>query len=109
MTPAQLPFNLYRGDTYRWTVKVWTDDAKTAPADLSTATARAQIRDQSGANAIAMGCVITLPNIIDVSLDAASSRKLAAQGRWDLELTYVSGVVATILAGRVTVTPDVTH
>jgi hypothetical protein len=110
MTPAQLPLNLYRGDTYRWTIKVWTDEGKTQAADLSTATAKAQIRSQSGTNVVALNCTITLPNTVNMDLDAASSRKLTtAQGRWDLELTYSSGVVATILAGQVNVTADVTH
>lgn len=109
MTPGQYPLTLYRGDTYHWKVMVWTDADKTLPADLSHATAKAQIRDRPGGRTIVtLGCVITVPNAVDVQLDAAASSKLPTQGAWDLQLSYTDGVVSTILAGRVSVTPDIT-
>ena len=52
--------------------------------------------------------MITLPNIIDVTLLAADSQKLPSKGVWDLQLTYASGDVKTLLVGQVQVTTDVT-
>jgi hypothetical protein len=56
-----------------------------------------------------MTCVVTMPNIIDVTLAAATSQAIAIQrGYWDLQLTYPDGTVHTIVAGGVTITGDIT-
>jgi hypothetical protein len=100
---------LYRGDTYRWQFRLWLDTASTQPADLTGATAVSQIRDKPGGTLIAaLTCVITLPNLIDATLSAADSAKLPSSGAWDLQVTYASGDVATVLAGPVNTTSDVT-
>jgi hypothetical protein len=109
MTPGQYQLRLYRGDTYHWSVHAWTDEAKTVPADLTGATATAQIRDQPGGRVIVpLTCAVTLPNIVDVQLDATTSNQLPTQGSWDLQLAYTSGAVSTILAGGVYVVADIT-
>lgn len=113
MLPATLPLALYRGDTYAWRFTLYADDAKTQPADLTGVTAKAEIRAFTGATpAIAMACVVTLPNIIDVKLpaNAWSPMTLAKSGVaiWDLQLTYSSGEVKTIIRGDVTITGDIT-
>lgn len=111
MIPGNLPLTLYRGDTGRWQFKLWTDAAKTVPADLTDATAAAQIRDKPGGeNVTELACSVTPPNIIDMTLTAAQSALLPPAGAWDLQLTYTgSGDVATVLAGKVIVTSDVTN
>jgi hypothetical protein len=108
--PGDYPLTLYRGDTYHWQFTLWTDDAKTVPADLTGATAKAEIRDTPGGSTIvATVCVITLPNIVDMQLLAAASATLPPKGVWDLQITYTSsGSVMTVLAGQVLVTADVT-
>ena len=109
MMPGQLPFALYRGDTARWRFTLWLDTAKTQPADLTDATAKAQIRDKpAGAVIVALVCAVELPNVVTAELTADASRTLPAKGVWDLQMTYADGSVVTILAGPVTVTPDVT-
>jgi hypothetical protein len=109
VTPGQYPLSLYRGDTYRWQFKLWADADRTQPADLTGVEAKAQIRDRPG-GAIIVGliCTISLPNIIDVVLNAGLSVTLPQVCVWDLQLTYASGDVNTVLAGPVAVTPDVT-
>jgi hypothetical protein len=111
MPPGNYTLNLYRGDTYRWQFTLWADEAKTEPADLTDVIPKAEIRDKpAGAQIADIECVVELPNIILATLPAATSHALP-QGNttaWDLQLTYASGDVATILGGRVTVTPDVT-
>ena len=109
MTPGVFPLVLYRGDSYRWSFVLWADTAKTVPADLTGVVAKSQIRDKpAGATVVNMLCAVTLPNIIAMTLDATSSQSLPPAGVWDLQLTYAAGDVATVLAGVVTVTPDVT-
>ena len=109
MTPGVYNLDLYRGDTYRWQFKLWTDAEKTDPADLADVTVKAEIRDKPGGLTITpLTCTITEPNIIDAVLSSAASQLLGAKAAWDLQLTYASGDVATVLAGTVTVTADVT-
>jgi hypothetical protein len=107
-TPGTYPLTIYRGDSYAWQFHLWDDDAKTAPTDLADAVAAAEIRTTNPDN-VALECSITAPNIIDVVLPADDSSNLApGNGSWDLQVTYASGGVTTVLAGMVMVTPDVT-
>ena len=110
MTPATYNLDLYRGDTSRWQFKLWTDAAKTIPSDLTGVTAAAMIRDKApgGVYSLALGCVVTLPNIIDMELTPGQSRDLPVKGVWDLQLTYASGDIITVLKGSVSVTQDIT-
>jgi hypothetical protein len=109
MMPGDYPLALYRGDSYKWDFTLWADAAKTIPADLTGATAKAEIRDApAGATIVTMTCTIST-NVVHMALSAAASAALPAAGVWDLQLTYsTSGDVTTVLAGKVTVTPDVT-
>ena len=109
MQPGQFPLILYRGDSRHWQFKLWKDVEKTDPVDLTGVTAKSEIRDRPGGRTVvAMECSIDLPNIINLSLLASVSRNVPATGNWDLQLTYDTGDIVTILAGTVTVTPDVT-
>lgn len=109
MTPGSYSLLIYRGDTYRWRFTLYQDLAQTVAADLTGVTASSQIRDKpGGTQAAALSCTVTLPNIIDAVLAAIDCAALPASGAWDLQLTYASGDVATVLAGPVNVTPDVT-
>jgi hypothetical protein len=109
MTPGIFNLNLYRGDTYRWQFKLWTDAEKTDPADLADVTVEAEIRDKPGGSKITpLACTVTEPNIIDAVLSSSACQGLDPKGSWDLQLTYASGDVATVLAGTVIVTADVT-
>jgi|SRR5215472_3406062 len=113
MQPAQLPLDLYRGDSQRIQVMLWTTPptgtTPGVPYDLTGVIAKSEIRDRPAGPLITpMTCTITLPNTINVFLAATDSHKLPAKGVWDLQLTFLSGDVNTPLAGPVTVTPDVT-
>jgi hypothetical protein len=107
MTPADYPLELYRGDSGRWRFKF--SSASGQPSDLTSVTPKAEIRDRPGGTFIvALTCIVTLPNIVDMVLSAADSAKLLPKGAWDLQLTYASGEVQTPIGGAVTVTADVT-
>ena len=109
MTPGRLPLSLYRGDTYRWQFSLWLDTAQTLPADLTGAIATSQLRDRTGGTLIvSLTCTIVLPNIIDAVLSATDCAELPSSGAWDMQVTYASGDVATVLAGPVNVVSDVT-
>ena len=110
MRPGVFNLVLYRGDTYRWQFVLWTDDAKTDPADLSDVTVEAEIRNTfAGLSVLPMACVVTEPNIIDMTLEATDWTGWAHdKAVWDLQLTYGDGSVFTALKGTVTVAPDVT-
>ena len=109
MTPGVFALTLYRGDSYRWSFLLWTDTDKTAPADLAGVVAKAEVRDKpGGAQIVPMSCSVVMPNTVTMALSAASSALLPLIGVWDLQLTYPEGEVATVLAGTVKVTPDVT-
>jgi hypothetical protein len=108
MTPAAFPLNLYRGDTYRWSFAFWTDAARDTPADLSGVTVAAEIRDRPGGSAVTALTCSVVANAVLVELTAEACKGLPPAGAWDLQLTYVNGDVATVLAGPVIVAADVT-
>lgn len=108
--PGKYSLSLYRGDSYAWRFLLWTDAEKTQPADLTGVTAKAEIRDRSGGTSIMeLDCTVELPNIVRVELTADMWLPWTlVRGVWDLQLTYLTGEVITILGGDVTVTADVT-
>ena len=110
MTPGKYSLSIYRGDTCRWQVKVWADDARSQPFDLTGLTARAEIRNRpAGSKISSITCRITPPNIIDLELTPALSRTLPSRGVWDLRIVNpTNDAVGTILSGNVTVTAAVT-
>jgi hypothetical protein len=110
MTPSDYPLTLYHGDSYVWQFVLWLDAAKTQPLDLTNITPKAEIRSESGAvEFFSIGCTVSLPNVIIATLSADVCRAMpVATYAWDLQLTYGDGQVNTILAGAVTITPDIT-
>jgi hypothetical protein len=109
--PQRQDLTLYRGDTAPVTFRLWEDTPGGTPTDLTDVVARAQIRDVPIGELLAeLGVAVTLPNEITVTMPASAwdgfPRRSSAA--WDLELTYAGGVVATLVAGLVTIAGDVT-
>jgi nitrogen fixation protein FixH len=111
MTPGNYNLGLYRGDSYQWEFHLWQDATKTTAVDLTGATVEAEIRDKPGGSTVfALTTTVTLPNVIDVEMPAALWAAFAlTAGVWDLEVTAPDGTVSTYVAGKVTVTADVTN
>lgn len=113
--PGIYDLEIYRGDTVRWRFNVWEDPTKTTPANLAGVEAAAQVRDRPAGSILAtMTCLVTDYNVIDMTLPADQSSNLPAsrngwQGTWDLQLTYPSGDIITIVYGQAFVTTDVTN
>ncbi len=105
--PKEYHLTIYRGDSYRWQYVLWLDSARTQPVDLTGVTVAAALRQSSTTTPLA--CTVT-DNTIDVVLVPATSAALAvtSSGRWDLQLTYPTGDIKTIVAGTLTVRGDVT-
>jgi hypothetical protein len=109
MAPGKYDLDLYRGDSYRWRFVLWNDDLKTDATDLTGATADAEFRDKSGgAKIVPFDCVVTTPNIIDMTMTPTMWTTAPPDGVWDLQVTFPDGEVRTFVAGDVNVTPDVT-
>ena len=107
MQPANLPLEIYRGDSMRLRVKLF--DQLKQPIPLDDVTAKSEIRDRpAGTQITSLTATITLPNTIELYLSPAQSHALPARAVWDLQLTYSSGEVKTPLAGQVSITADVT-
>jgi len=110
--PAMFPFSLWRGDSWRAQFRLWSDAQKTVPVDLTGVSAAAALRTSpsrsSSASRVPLTCSIST-NVIDVSLSVAQSQALNAPtaAEWDLQLTYPSGDVQTIVAGPVDIRADV--
>jgi hypothetical protein len=110
MTPGAYPLQIYKGDSYHWQFTLFDDLNQTQPSDLTGVVVNSQICDAPGGVVICtLACTVTLPNIVLASLSASDSALLPQSAAWDLQLTYPSGDVATVLAGPVNVTPDVTN
>jgi hypothetical protein len=108
--PGTYNLTLYRGDSYHWQFQLWANEAQTDPADLTDVTTKAEIRTQpGGTDIIELATSVELPHIVhmDFTVDLWEPW-LKAIGRWDLQLTYPSGDVHTVLAGAVNVTGDIT-
>lgn len=109
MQPGKMDLSIYRGDSYKWQYTLWVDEAKTIPADLTGCTVKAEVRAGPGTAVITtLATSITMPNKINVTLTAAVSATLPAAAKWDLQLTYTTADVTTIVAGAVSVTSDIT-
>jgi len=123
MIPGNYNLEIYRGDTYRWTLLLWQDDERLTPYDLTNLSeAKAEVRDGPCGNLIiTLDLTVEQPQTIKIELPANLSRQLPCarsrvpgqivtwRGAWDLELTFESGDVNTILTGQVIVTPDITR
>jgi hypothetical protein len=108
--PGPYDLNLYRGDTYRWRYKLWEDESKTTPVDLTGAAVAAEFRDKTGGSKVmVMGVIVTLPNTVDVEITKPMWDGAPNGGLWDLEAEWSPEDVRTFVGGRVSVTGDATN
>ena len=114
MPAAQYNITIEQGATWRLSL-TWKDVAG-APIDLTSYTARMQVRQAYGtADALlnlSSGAGITLgpsTGAITLTASAAQTAAIAARnGVYDLEMVAPDGTVTRLLQGSVTISPEVT-
>ena len=107
--PADVPLQVYRGDSHAWRFRVWTDESHSVAFDLTEASVAAQIRRGPDVPfAVDLACEVEPPNVVTVRLDAAASQRTPI-GVWDMQASWSDGRVVTLAAGKVDTTADVTR
>lgn len=120
--PAELHFNdadghgasIYRGDDWSHTLTCYSDEDKTVPLDLSTATIDAQIRRSAKSNASIVATFTTAVggvdnNVLTLSLARAVTETLVpARYGWDLQIE-IGGDRKTRARGEAVVVGDYTR
>lgn len=116
---GQLDLRLHQGATWhvQFTYKVGADPATATPVDLTHYVARLQVRSawysETPLLALTEAAGITLgggAGTIDLNLSATETAALTwREGVYDLELVTPEGGVRRVLAGKVTVIPEVTR
>lgn len=107
--PGVYDLHLYRGDTKGWQFRLWADEGRSVPIDLTGVTPTAQMRDRPGGTIlVSMVAAVVGPNVVQVNLYTAQSMRAPHKGVWDLQLVYPAGEVQTVVSGTVVVDTDVT-
>lgn len=107
--PAKLNFTIVRGDSFTKTVIVQESDG--TPIDLTGYVGRAEIRQGYGGTLLdSFTVAIPTPSNgeVTMSLDATQTVSAISGGVYDLELDAGVNNRHTLLAGTVTILPDVT-
>jgi len=105
--PERVDLELYRGDDF-WVV-LSVSPAMGQAFDLTGATARSQIREEyDSETAFEMEASID-EQVVTVHLTNQVSATLPACGVWDCQVTLSDATVRTLVAGAVTVSPQVTR
>jgi hypothetical protein len=107
--PAGVDLALYAGDDFYLTLTI--SDADGQPVDLASATIGAQLRvkpDDPDPPAAAFA-VTTAANVATLHLTNAVTAKLTGTLAWDCQIQTQNGDITTLLAGKVTMTGDVTR
>jgi len=109
MTSGTAELTIEQGAT--WTVVVTATDSAGGAYSLTGLTPYCQIRRSAAeTTAIDVTCVVTLPNVITLSLTAAQTAAMAPYRHvYDVELRSVGGTVIRLLRGGVTVIEEVTR
>jgi hypothetical protein len=103
MSPGRYDLAIYRGDSAAWRFRLWADECKSKPFDLTGCTVKAEVRAATGTEVLGtLDLAVTLPNVID-----AKPNGELPSGKWDLQVTGPD-FVTTVLAGAVQVRGDIT-
>lgn len=110
MPLSQANIEPYQGDDWAATVTVYNEDRTLA--DITTYTAKAQIRlavaDSDPVVAAEMATTVESPYVF-LSLTHDQTVLLSGRYVWDLQLLSATGQIITILAGKVQVKAEVTR
>lgn len=107
--PARRDLNVYRGDT--WTHEVRFVDSAENPIDVSAWTFASQVRRKWDGDIVipfSVNAANASSGVVVFSVAAPDTDIDPGRYRYDVERTQ-SGVVQTLVAGRLTVTGDITQ
>jgi len=109
---ATRDLSIYQGDTYTHVVTVVDDGA--AAVDLSDRTWAAQLRPHPEAADVLVSFTVddsdAATGVLVLSLTAAQTTTVTRDVVWDLQGTFTAGgAVETLLAGKASLTKDVTR
>ena len=111
--PMEKNITLYQGDTFEMIFRLLTTSSEYV--DLTGCTVDSQIRATKASGTVVetfLGEITDqdeLPGGVRLSLTAAETTLLTADGVWDVQLTWPDGTVKTYLGGSVTVVKEVTR
>lgn len=107
--PVSVNFSMWKGDTFKKTL-TFTDATGNA-LDLSTAAIKMQIRKKAG-EPVLMSLSINDGIVVSGQNNVVFNKKIDIEGgtyRYDIEVTYASGVVRTYVSGQFKVLDDITR
>ena len=123
VAPSDLNLVIYQGASlqHTWIWRYGVDEDAAEPVDLTSASARAQVRRTRASRDVLLEMTTAGG---DISLSALGEIKLhvpgaitatlptlpvGMKGFWDLEIVWPDGDVCRLLQGRVTISPEVTR
>jgi hypothetical protein len=107
--PQAVNLTIYQGDDFYLNLTV--KDANNNPINMTGWTVAAQVRAAPGSAVVATFTAAidaTVTNQVDLHLPHLQAMKLPRKAQWDCQVTDLNGVVTTLAAGKVTVTPEIT-
>lgn len=110
--PAKQNIAHYRGDTLALLLRLFEDDAQTAPSDLAAATVTAQVRATTEATVVLAEFAVAVDgNEVALRLSPEKSRTLPVTAVYDVQVDWASDDVnvQTVLSGQLISSPDVTR
>ena len=117
--PINIPIDMYRGDTFQYTIKAYDENGD--PFDFSNCTFKMDVKDEIDGNIIlsietdkfeitddtegqSFGSKNILKIVSGVGMEDLDLKKAV----YDIEMTYPNGEVMTLQRGEVTIRFDVT-
>ena len=117
MKPFPLNLKIYQGATFR-NVTTWQTGKPAAPVNLTGCTARMQVRAKITDSATLLNLTTENGGIelggtagtVTINISATDTAAIAWKGGvYDLEIVFSDGTVRRLLAGSVSVSPEVTR
>lgn len=114
MLPVERNISIYRGDTYKMLVRVWTlteDDNSGGPFDLTGTTVLAQIRSSVNDVMPQTTFVTATPTagVVQLTLTSGQTALLTMPAVYDVQLHLPDGTVRTLVQGTIIINNDVSH
>lgn len=123
VAPSDLNLVIYQGASlqHTWTWHSGVDEESAVPVDLTSASARAQVRRTRASRDVLLEMTtaagdITLSDQGEISLHVPGAitatlptLPVGLPAFWDLEIVWPDGDVCRLLQGRVTISPEVTR